>query len=152
MATNFSPISPRKFSCDVCLITCNKATEWERHINTKKHKINKSGEISNKTSTKNVCVCGKSYKERSGLWRHKKSCESIIDNLENCSLKKTNNEDSDNNITFLTNLVLEVVKNNSELQKQNSELQKQVLNVCNKIQPTIMNNYNNSNNVIIIMI
>jgi len=57
--------------------------------------------------------------------------------------------------TDFKNLILEVVKNNSELLKQNQEyqkqtqdLQQQVLEVCQKIQPVTnnINSHNNSNN------
>ena len=37
METNISPISPNLFYCDFCLIKCNRKTEWDRHIKTKKH-------------------------------------------------------------------------------------------------------------------
>ena len=71
MSTIISTKSPKKFICEVCTITCAKKTEWMRHINTRKHKINESGEIDNQ---KYICECGKIYKERTGLWRHTKTC------------------------------------------------------------------------------
>jgi hypothetical protein len=48
--------------------------------------------------------------------------------------------------TSLTNLVLEVVKSNSELQKQTLEMQKQILEVYQKIQPSNINSTNSHNN------
>ena len=67
------------------------------------------------------CHCGNIYKHYSGLWRHKNKC-SIY---EPQPVTKTNDD-----LTNLTQLVLEVVKSNNELQKQNQELQKQILEVC----------------------
>jgi hypothetical protein len=48
--------------------------------------------------------------------------------------------------TNLTNLVLEVVKSNNELQKQNNEMQKQLLDVCKNGIINNSNNMVNSNN------
>jgi hypothetical protein len=65
------------------------------------------------------CACGKAYKDNSGLWRHKQKC-----NYNNDSNIDSNIE-SINDTVLLTNLVIEVVKNNNDLQKQCVELQKQ---------------------------
>ena len=49
--------------------------------------------------------------------------------------------------TDFKNIIMEVIKSNSELQKQNQEFQKQMVDVCQKIQPTTINSNNtNSNN------
>jgi hypothetical protein len=83
----------------------------------------------------------------SSLCKHKKMCENIIN-------KSDINNDYINDKTLLTNLVLEVVKNNNELQKQNNELQKQnnefqqkIFNSFNEISKnnTITNNITNTN-------
>ena len=79
MATNISPISPNKFVCNFCTVTCHRQTEWNRHIETKKHISNISCENSNilATTVKSfVCdECCKKYTDRTGLWRHKKKCK-----------------------------------------------------------------------------
>jgi len=135
MTTEISPISPNNFLCNVCTISCKRKTEWLRHIQTKKHIFNKNGENSNGLATSVspfVCECGKIYTDRSGLWRHKKNC----------------NNSNDNN---MKNLVLEVVKSNTELQKQNQEF-KELLIEQNKIiidaikHNSITNNHINSHN------
>ena len=78
------------------------------------------------------CHCGKKYKTHSGLWKHKKICS---------------NESSSSEIKVLTNLVLEVMKNNTEILKQNSDLQKQVFDVCkNGVTGNNNNNTINNNN------
>ena len=137
MSTEFSPISPKIYICDSCSIMCNKKSEWIRHIATRKHKINENGEIINTLDTEVYeCNCGKIYKERTGLWRHKKKCnfnENII--TENVVIQDA----SANEIKVLTTLVLELVKSNNDLQKQ-------VLDVCKNIQPGTINNTTNNNN------
>jgi hypothetical protein len=96
-----------------------------------------------------LCECGKSYKHYSGLWRHKKKCENenkIVDKKSE-TIYKTENEIvkilKDNN--DFKSLILEVVKNNSELQKQNQEFQKQMMEIY-KGGNTVINNNNNNNN------
>jgi hypothetical protein len=77
-----------------------------------------------------VCECGSKYKHSSGLSRHKKNC--IID--------KQNLEDSnENEVLVLTNLVIELVKSNGDLQKQ-------MIDVCKNTTITTNSNNNNCNN------
>ncbi len=70
--------SPKNFYCDVCDYTCSKASHFKQHLSTAKHKnqhlstfINKKGKIVPELFR---CECGKTYKGRDGLWRHKKVC------------------------------------------------------------------------------
>ena len=134
MATEISQISPKIFQCEFCSITCYRKTEWIRHINTKKHKINEKCENGNILAT-NIspiaCECGKTYKDRTGLWRHKKTCNNTI-------LDPTEILEDDNK---LIGLILDVVKSNSELQKQNQEFQQQLLDMCK-------NGINNNNSIV----
>ena len=97
LETVFSPIL---FYCNICMINCNRKSEWDRHIKTKKHIGNKMETNGNQNiSTTLSCDCGRQYTNRSGLWKHKQKCK------------------NDTNIQ-LTNLVLEVVKSNQDMQKQ----------------------------------
>jgi hypothetical protein len=48
--------------------------------------------------------------------------------------------------TDFKNIIMEVIKSNSELQKQNQEFQKQMVDVCQKIQPTTINSNNTVTN------
>ena len=137
--------SSYNFTCESCDYNTAKLGQYERHLSTNKHKkITNDNTISSNSSIQ--CKCGKQYKFNSGLSRHKKTCD----------YKETENKNELNNndiiLTFmqehsdLKNLVIEVMKNNNELQKQNGELQKQVLDVCKNIQPNIINNHTNSHN------
>jgi hypothetical protein len=132
------PKNPQKYICDVCdYNTCNKK-DFIKHTSTVKHKTNVNG---NKMEIQEIekvpikesyaCNCRKIFKTNSGLWKHRKTCD-----VKN----NANNED----ITSLTNLVLEVVKSNNELQKQNQEMQKQMIDICKN--GIITNSTVNSNN------
>jgi hypothetical protein len=80
--------------------------------------------------------CNKIYKARNSLWYHERKCDEV-----NAKIKT-----SDDTVSELKNLVLEVMKCNNELHKQNTELHKQMIDVCKNIQPSITNKITNSNN------
>jgi hypothetical protein len=72
----FYPEKPIVFLCEICdFNTCNRK-DYTRHLETKKHFLNQvhkfSIDIIKKTPYE--CKCGKMYKDKSGLWRHKKKC------------------------------------------------------------------------------
>jgi hypothetical protein len=55
------------------------------------------------------------------------------------------NVQTNTDITALTNLVMELVKNNNELQKQSQEFQKQLFDICKNNNQTVINNTNSNN-------
>tara|TARA_B100000035_G_scaffold143051_1_gene121761 strand:- start:7886 stop:8791 length:906 start_codon:yes stop_codon:yes gene_type:complete len=127
MATKKSQIK-FKFNCDACGFYTNNNYDYKRHVKTKKHE--KSTE--NAKSTTNIqpvetfaCECGKSYKDRTGLWRHKKKCEiaeQIIENEEEIVEDENLNE---------KDLVMKLIKQNGDLQKQIIDLSKETKQVTN---------------------
>jgi hypothetical protein len=149
MSLKKTPKKPIKFNCEKCDFMCAKNSEWDRHIETKKHLNNENLALINKINIKNaknaeiesyVCeICNKFYKCRTGLWRHNKKYinNTCLNNKKNTIITDTSN----NEIVILTNLVLELVKSNNELQKQ-------MIEVCQKIQPgnTNINSHNTTNN------
>jgi len=134
------------YYCEKCDYKCSKNSEWTKHKSTQKHFRLINANLDEQKNIHFICECGKKYKHMSSLCKHKKTCENIIN-------KNDINNDYINNKTLLTNLVLEVVKNNNELQKQciefqkqNNELQKQMLEVCkNGTNNSITNTINSHN-------
>jgi hypothetical protein len=125
-----------KFFCEKCDFKCFTNTDWSRHTATAKHikTTNYNEKNLENLKSKHVCEnCEKEYKDRAGLWRHKKKCIKKSENGENTESTISQYE---NNIT--PELVIEIIKQNQELQKQNNELQKQMLEV-------IKNGTNNTN-------
>ena len=133
-----------KFSCLECGTKTNNKKDYEKHILTAKHQKMVGGDNLGDKGDKNGCkinltclTCNKVYKSRNGLWKHSKSCEDIS--------PKTNNESSQIINLFIKensdfkNIILDIVKNNNELQKHNQELHQQVLDVCQKNQPLTIN-------------
>jgi uncharacterized C2H2 Zn-finger protein len=104
MFSNFeSPILPQKtpihFKCETCDFVTSNKKDYKRHLQTIKHKSTqnqlntpKSQLLTTNLTLENpklTCVCGKIYKDKSGIWRHKKKCTSI----KHTQLEKDNMDD-----------------------------------------------------------
>lgn len=112
--------SSLKFKCKLCNFTSANKNNYTLHLATKKHLDNKKGDKTHH-STYNCTQCQKQYNSRNGLWKHAKKC--VIPIQDHFIVPEPQN--TSNEITALTNLILEVIKSNNELQKQHTELQKQ---------------------------
>jgi len=67
-----------KFFCDPCSFRCNNKKDFNRHLNTTKHKkgiLGVNGIKSEKNKIYKCNICNKKYKHKSGLYRHKKICK-----------------------------------------------------------------------------
>lgn len=136
--------SSRVFGCDFCDYITSKKSNLTKHLKTIKHggdaKVAKVATPTTETihgAKPYVCDnCNKQYKSRNGLWSHSKIC----------CLKMNDNS----NIAYLTSMVIEVVKNNAELQKQNAELQNKMVDMCKTANQIITtgnnNNHHNAHN------
>jgi len=139
LTTKISPKNP-KFYCEKCQFETDNKKDFSKHNLTAKHK--KLANNNDLTTKKPIILpkmyfcanCSKEYKDRAGLWRHKKKC-TIID-------------------TSSSNIILELVKQNHEFKeliyeqnKQNLELQKQVIELASKTNSgNIINSNNTTNN------
>ena len=115
-----SPKIPDIYFCQACDYKCCKPSEFYKHELTQKHYRLTNTNLDESKNLQYFCKCGKQYKHMSSLCNHKKKCEFINNQT---TMSQSNETNIDNMI--LSNLVLEVIKNNSELQKQCIELQKQ---------------------------
>jgi len=100
---------PFEYICEKCHFICFKKSSYERHLLTLKHQnVDKCLQNVDQKEQKEPdkpykCFCGKSYNYRQSLSHHKKNCT-------NSTFQKIDDE-------FMMKLVLDVVKNNSEMQK-----------------------------------
>lgn len=146
------------FCCLICDYNTCRKLNYDRHILTDKHKkramepkvysmepnIEQIEQIEQNTRFK--CICGKTYTYSRGLSKHKKQCSYLP--AQNISYK------NEGEFKALTNLVLEVVKQNQELvslnneaQKHNQELTNKLVEMCgNATNNTLINNHSNNNN------
>ncbi len=76
LAAKTSQNEPGIFNCKHCDYSTCKIENWKRHITTIKHMDNKWITMDNKKNenepdTMFTCECGKSYKYKTGLCKHK---------------------------------------------------------------------------------
>jgi len=139
---------PVNFVCEKCDFKCSYKKDYIRHTQTKKHVqcglTTDDNEFYLKKPVKSYACekCDKEYKDRAGLWRHKKKCiepEPEIENEDEYEHQlQTNNEPVTNE------LLLELIKQNQEFKQLLVEQNKQVISLANK--PTITNNNTLNNN------
>ena len=86
---------PKKHTCDKCMFNTSNKRDYNRHLNTAKHKM-VSKQVSKQVSNganwcqdQKVfnCDCGKTYKYRQGYYRHKKQCNTNTDTNANTDIK-----------------------------------------------------------------
>jgi len=146
---------PALFFCKICDYSTSRKGQYERHLNTYKHinstKINILELSELKSSVNYTCSkCNKHYKDRSGLWKHNKKCSSDVHTTKS----QYEDEHTDNNTINKDNDVIDLLINENkdfknmimELVKSNTELQKQMVDVCKQIQPSTINTTNSHNN------
>ena len=79
-----------KFFCKPCSFRCNNKKDFNRHLNTTKHKkgiYGVNGIKSDKNEYFKCEICNKIYKHKSGLFRHKKNCKNIDGKLAKLAKK-----------------------------------------------------------------
>ena len=143
------------FYCELCEFTCDKLSNWNNHVETKKHQSRENGIIKNIPNF--VCIfCNNHYKTSSGLWKHRSKCPSAPKDGED-ALSKVSDEyvcDMKNMMCYLINenkefkqIIADALKNNvSSIQGISSEqpncLELSYNNNCTN------NSNNNNNNVV----
>jgi len=136
MANEKSLKIPLKFFCETCNYNTSSNKDYNKHLLTAKHfRLTNTKGFTNENPQKSqiqnkyLCNCGRAYKHMSSLCKHKNICDFI--EIEN---KTLNDEISDKELIVL------LLKQNSQLIEQNTELAK------NGIYNTNTNSHNNTNN------
>jgi hypothetical protein len=111
-----------KFQCILCNYICSKKYNYDRHIQTDKHKMiqtdtkNEQNE-QNEQNTFSYCKCGKKYKYDQGLTKHKKKCTLLSSNTFFLDIVSQKKDKEDMNQPISTELIVELIKDNRELQQ-----------------------------------
>ena len=134
------------FICEKCDFICSKKSDYDKHLLTRKHK--NDDKKAQKTAEQNVCICGKSFKYRQGLFVHRKTCIDyetnvtthgiILENEINKKIDSTTDKE-------LKELVKDLIKQNGELVKTINEIVPKIGNTNNTTNNTTMNNNFNLN-------
>ena len=137
------------FFCSLCNFKCSKKSNFETHNNTKKHIYRNTGNKMENLETQKcqnyICKCGKKFLTSSGLWKHNKKCKieeqpQSKDEIENIKTKIPD-EISDKE------LILMLIKQNTELVKETSEFKNMMMKVLeNGTHNTTTNTTSNSHN------
>jgi len=127
--------SSKKFHCELCDYTSCRKSQYVRHLLTDKHKILQNP-IYKKFQTEKTfsCHCGKIYKHASSLYTHKKNCSNVI----------VNNNDNNSEEPSDKQLILKILKQNSDLIKENSELRKEHTDIKELILEIVKNGTHNT--------
>ena len=160
----------KKYNCDRCDYSCDKLSEWKKHVLTRKHLSPETER--EKSPNKYICVnCNKNYSVRSSLWYHSKKCipnpaiepkESPIEpkespteiryiELVNRLLNENQRILSDN--VELRNFIVDQSKITAEtmsktietIMTQNTETMNKAIECCKPINNTVNNNNNKFN-------
>ena len=62
-----------KFYCEKCDYESSKQSSWDKHLLTLKHTMADKC-LQKVAKSCNICECGKDYKHRQSLSKHKKNC------------------------------------------------------------------------------
>tara|TARA_B100001559_G_C16495798_1_gene620674 strand:+ start:296 stop:1267 length:972 start_codon:yes stop_codon:yes gene_type:complete len=144
-----------KFYCHFCDFSSSDKQDWKRHLLTRKHisqrNDNKNDNKGNTSCAFSCSNCGKEYKHRSGLSRHKKKCKSgttkNVDFSSKICSKTAKIENSKKNVQNFgseisdKNLIKMLVEQNEKLMSQTQKL----VEIIPKIGNTTNNNTQNNN-------
>jgi len=120
-----------KFYCETCDYYTSRKSQYDRHMSTDKHKKITHDDVTSyikvpQSSESYFCKCGKEYKHRQGLWKHKKTCllnsdndEGEPDNQVKCAYDTTDKDQ----------LILMLVNQNAELIKEITDFKSMMMKV-----------------------
>ena len=146
-----TPKNATNFYCEKCNFKCSKNSDWNRHLLTRKHKMEIDG---NNWKSKNaVCkICEKTFKTASGLWKHEQKCSPVEE--PSIEISEQSNKVPDMNVFIdllkqnqeFKEMMIEQSKQIQETQQENQELQKQLIKAVKVGGQRIENQTNINNN------
>ena len=149
--TKFGSESSTFFYCEKCDYKTSRKSQYERHLITAKHinvtKCNKKDTVE--------CYCGKTFNNRTTLWRHKKNCtetqnittdeENEVTTEENTVVSEQKQNKTEEELRELKTMFIKMIEINQDLQKQIVELAKEsksIINSNNTTNNTTNNKFN----------
>ena len=128
----FVPNLTHRFICEQCDIKTNNKKDFCKHCTTTKH-INRTNTEQKSPILPFICKqCNKGYKARNSLWYHEQKCINEVNTKVNQKIYINESTNIISEVSNLSNIVIELIKSNTDLQKQ-------ILEVC-KISTTNINN------------
>jgi hypothetical protein len=137
------PKVANKYTCTVCYYYTCKTSSYNKHITTAKHLRMTNNDENNTNvatnSTNRVCDCGKTYRYRQGLFKHRMTCN-YKKPIEEPSVETTPPQPQQSSQVDMS-VVLELLKQNQEFKDLLIEQNKQMLLLAQNA-----GNHNNNNN------
>ena len=142
MTTILSYENPKLFCCELCNYSTCYSKDYNKHILTKKHINNFNNSLNNQNvlnkKSYNCNNCSKYFNDRAGLWRHKQKC-------------KTNTVITQDDEPTDKQLIMILLKENSELRKEQTDIKELILEIVkngthNNTTNNISNTHTNSHN------
>ena len=137
VGNNIKQLLSKKYQCEYCEYYTDRKYNFDTHKLSAKHLLSTNGNnIKQQVSNIFECdKCNKVYKDRTGLWKHKKKCINKISNEE-----------------LTPDLIIQIIKQNQDFKeiiieqnKQNQDLQKQIIDVYKNGTSNIITNTNSHN-------
>ena len=126
------------YDCKICDYVTSRKSQYDRHLSTAKHKRLTNG--NNKFEKVHICcLCGKQFKQRQGLSRHKHTCNK---NEKDDNNEKNEKDENDDKYELLSNTILMLVKENQDFKQLIIDQNNKMMEMADKI-----GSNNNSNNV-----
>ena len=122
------------YNCTFCNYSCSKKGHYNSHLLTAKHirMTNYDKNDDNKLEKKYICSCGKEYKNRQGLFKHKQRCD--YKPMEEPIRELT--QEPTQNLTMIQpniDMFIDIIKENQEIKKLLLEQSKQLFEQNNKV-------------------
>jgi len=129
-----------EYHCAICDIACAHKCDYDRHLNTTKHKnkikIIGQGPIVTNTIVHGCDICGKTYKFRSGLSIHKKTHG--LQSQPQIQIQ-TQTQPQDKQFSDLIEVVKDLMAHNKEVVSQNKDMINQNKILVDAIQTKMAN-------------
>ena len=130
-----------EFNCSVCHVACAHASEYNRHLNTAKHK-QRANAFANGLSFENMhgCdICGKTYKFSSGLSIHKRTHALQTQTQTQTQIQTQSVQPQDKQFSDLIEVVKDLMAHNKEVVSQNKDMISQNKILVDAIQTKMAN-------------
>ena len=98
------------FYCNTCNFNCTWKYDYMRHVNTQKHKLLSTPSTTNATHN---CYCGKMYRHKSSLSKHKLQCKVL--GLPVPQNGSNHNTSGDSSIQIPQTIIIDLLEQNQEL-------------------------------------
>jgi hypothetical protein len=125
------------YYCDICDYNTSRKSSFDKHLLTSKH----IDETKMKQNMLQKCECGKTFKSRTSIWRHKKICAQNIYHDKNSQLSEICEQSN----IISPDLILNIIQQNQEFKDLLIEQNKTIIELSKNINTTNINNSINNN-------